>query len=849
DLLRQLAEALRYAHSRSLYHRALAARSVYVSAKQDGSAPVLRIIDWQAAARDFDTTSMSSIGTTSLPGEHVADVSGVYLAPEFDTPYADPVDLDVFGLGSLAYLIITGAPPAAQRTALIERLTAEHGLHPFAVSDSVSDALDELIFHATRTDIAHRLASADAFLDGLDRVEQDSPAPDTAVPSVDPLTAMPGQPVDGDWSVERVLGTGSTARALLVLRTVEGEDGEPHQQRRVLKIALDDEKADRLREEAAALDKVGGGVVVRLLDGPRLLGGRTVLDLEYAGGENLAGRTLGARLRADGRLTYDELERYGGDLLTALNQLAAKGVLHRDLKPDNLGVYWRANRPQQLMLFDFSLAGVSERDITAGTRGYLDPFLGTARRPVFDDHAERYAAAVTLHEMASTVRPVWGDGVTDPRTTGDETPTVAAELFDPALRDGLTGFFLRAFHRDVNRRFDTFRQMQDAWRAVFLSADAAAPVTTPATVGLDEDTLARTLDAHAAAATPDTPLEAAGLSPRAVSVAQAFGATTVGELLDVPLHQIAKARGAGALTRKELNRRHKQWSAAPNRAEPEAPPQSTTGEPTEAAPSGLLTVDDMAGLLAPQAGRKGSKKADTIRLTLGLPDDAGVLPDAWPSQAEVARTLGITQASVSRHQQAAAADWAGAPWVATLRDELVHTVAAAGGVLTASELAAAVRARHGAPASTPEQASAKALAVARAAVEAEMTLKAGEESESDPRLAVLRRGQHVLIAAESLPGTDDPSAPELADYAIALGRKADDLVRTEPLPGRGVVVRELRAVTAPAGLAPLADTRLVELAAAVSQLAAASPRLEVYPRDLDLTRALRISQAAAGVRR
>ncbi len=71
----------------------------------------------------------------------------------------------------------------------------------------------------------------------------------------------------------------------------------------------------------------------------------------------------------------------------------------------------------------------------------------------------------------------------------------------------------------------------------------------------------------------------------------------------------------------------------------------------------------------------------------------------------------------------------------------------------------------------------------------------------------------------------------------------------DSLPGRGVVVRELRAVPAPEGLPSQADTRLVELAAAMSGNAAASPRLELYPRDLDLVRALRISQAAAGVRR
>ncbi|ROS32029.1 BREX system serine/threonine kinase PglW [Amycolatopsis thermoflava] len=842
DMVRQLAEAVRYAHSRSLYHRALAARSIYVSAKEDGSSPVMRIIDWQAAARDFDTTGFSSIGNTSLPGEHVSNAAEVYLAPESDTPFADPVDLDVFGLGATAYLITTGQAPAAQRSGLIERLATDGGLHPYAVSDGISDALDALIFDATRADVADRLDSAEAFLTRLDAVERDSLPDEDAAPHVDPLSAAPGQVVDGDWVVERILGTGATARALLVTRTEEDEDGKPHVERRVFKIALDSDKATRLHAEARALEQVGGGVVVRLLDGPRELAGRTVLDLEFAGGEDTTGSTLGALLRAEGKLTYHQLERYGKDLFTALDHLAGKGVRHRDLKPDNFGVYRRADRSTQLMLFDFSLADVSDRDTAAGTRGYLDPFLDSARRPVFDDHAERYAAAVTLHEMASGQRPVWGDGMTDPRTTTDETPTIASDLFDPALREGLTDFFLRAFHREVDQRFDTYRQMEDHWRSVFLAADTAAPITTQATVGMAAESLEATRDAHAAAATLDTPLEAAGLTPRAVSVAQGFGATTVAQLLDVPLHLIAKARGAGAVVRKELNRRHKQWSKELlQAAEAAAAPRSGEGQ---------LTIEDLAALLVPPQTRRGSSKAAVIRLTLGLPGGEAPL-EPWAAQVEVANRLGITQASVSRHLTAAAKEWAGEPWLTVVRNELVEAVAEAGRVVTAHELAAALRARHGAGEDDADRTTARALAVVRAAVEAEVWagLHTNDTEDAGPRLAVLRRGKRVLIALESLPGSQDPSAPEMADYALALGVRADELVRTEPLPGRGVVVRELRAVSAPEGLSPLADTRLVELASVMSEEAAASPRLELYPRELDLVRALRISQAAAGVRR
>jgi serine/threonine protein kinase len=843
-MVRQLAEAVRYAHGRSLYHRALAARSVYVSAAEDGSSPVLRVIDWQAASREFDTPPPGSFGGSSLTGEHIEDAALVYLAPEFDRQQRpDPAGLDVFGLGAMTYLLVTGQPPATDRAGLIDRITADGGLRPSAVIDGLTDTLDALVFQATCGDTFQRLDSASQFLAGLDAAATHLRKSEVSTLPVDPLTAGPGQTVDRDWIVQRVLGTGATARVLLVERTLTDEDGVEHAEVRVLKVALDAAKETRLRAEARALDQVGGGMVVRLLDGPRRLADRLVLDLDYAGESS-----LGRQLREEGRLSYHNLERFGGDVFTALDQLAAKGIHHRDLKPDNLGVFERADRSKQLMLFDFSLAEVSERDVRAGTRGYLDPFLGTARRPGFDDHAERYAAAVTLHEMASTERPVWGDGMTDPRTTDDEAPHLSAELFEPALRDGLTAFFRRAFHRDTEHRFDTFRQMEASWRAIFRAADAARPATSPKTDhGTEAESSDEERDRIAAAAGLDTPLVAAGLTERAISVAHGLGANTVAELLDIPQYKISKARGAGSLTRRQLNRRHRQWSAAL------LGDRAAAAERTDTPDAGMPTVDELANSLISPAWRP-TKKKEAVRLLLGLPGEDGV-PEAWLSQAKVAARLDTTQVTVSRYLKDAVGRWATTERLLPIRDELVGLVVAAGRVMTVDELTAALRARHGVEPGEPERAAARSLAVVRAAIEADIWAgQHPDEGTGDPtaagaRLALPRRGGRVLAAAESLPGTDDPSVPELASYAAALGVRADELAAADPLPGRAGVLRELRAVPAPAGLPPLADTRIVALAAAMATRAAASPRLELYPRHLGLVRALRISQAAAGVRR
>jgi hypothetical protein len=545
------------------------------------------------------------------------------------------------------------------------------------------------------------------------------------------------------------------------------------------------------------------------------------------------------------------LERFGGDLFTALDQLAADGVRHRDIKPDNFGIYQRVDRKNQLKLFDFSLTAAPDKDTGAGTRGYLDPFIGTLRRPAFDDYAEHYAAAVTLYEMAAGERPKWGDGLTAPEMGEDDTPRIEADLFEPALRDGLTAFFERALHRDTGRRFDTLRQMSDAWRSIFAVADATGPATTPATANeaaadVADVEQARNLAAENAQLT--TPLDAAGLSPRAVSVASAYDATQVGELLRVPLYLIARARGAGALTRKELNRRHKQWTARLLKATPDGEDHqepAADGEPSVPVDSARQSIDVLAERLQPATARKNSRRPEVERLALGLPGPDGKPGlGAWPTQSAIAAHLRLSQPSVSRHFVDAIKAWASLDWLALVRRELVGIVEDLGRVATAQEVAAEFRARHGA--SGGGDALAKSLAVVRAAVEAELSphdQPNGEQAE--PELAVLRRHNAVLIACESLAGSDAPSPNELGDYAVGLGRAADRLAATDPLPGSATVLRDLRAVPLPEGMRPLADTRLVALAAALSDTAEASRRLELYPRDLGLVRALRISQAAA----
>ena len=847
EMIRQLAEALDHAHRRHLYHRALAARCVYV--ELDGRYPRLRICDWQVAARPANgataTNTAISPGAASL-AEHIEKSAGPYLAPELGSPDAQAEQLDVFGLGTLSYLILTGHAPASSRDQLGQRLAAEHALVPSSVADSISPLMDDLVRNATALYPADRTESVRDFLADLDKVEEELTAPDRE-PAVDPLTAGKCDEIEG-WTVERVLGKGSTSRALLVKR------GE---QLRVFKVALNDSAAARLTREAAQLGQLTDSHVARLIDPPFQAGPpdaqRTLIAVEYVGDH-----TLADEIRQHGSLTIQELERLGEDLLQAVKFLDGRNVWHRDIKPDNLALRELERKGRELVLFDFSLAGMPDTEVNVGTNDYLDPFLGQGRRTSYDQAAELYSVAVTLHEMASGEVPSWGDALIGARLLDPtEEVQLAEDIFDPVLRDGLVEFFRKALDRDAVKRFGSLREMTRAWTDIFRDLDMVPPLTTSATIGLEESADADEKRKRAAMeATADTPLAAAGLSPRALSIAQQqLGVSTVGELVRIPARRITKLRGIGSKPRYELVRQARDWRGRLRLSETAVPPGKISSaeravvqaphtassqpadaearEPTDAEQElAHLSVDDLVARLIPDPLDLGR----VVGLT-GPDGDVPQLPP-WANQPEIAAGTGLAQEEVAARLDRLRNRWAkSVPAITPLRDDVLHMLEDHGRVMEWRQLAAALLARRG---SSLEDAAARMV---QAGVCVRATIET-EERRQEPRLTTRRLGKKVLLALTCIGDDAVPDASDLFAYAELLGGEADRLASRDPLPGVTEIKQVLRGVPAADERAPrLSDTDLVLLAAAASTNAAATARLELYPRDLSAERAVKISQA------
>ncbi|MCU0862890.1 MAG: BREX system serine/threonine kinase PglW [Planctomycetes bacterium] len=812
SILRQIAEALQHTHELHLVHRGLSPQSVLVRRQPKGGCRV-RLYNWQTAARDATTGAplASSSLTLTQHLESLRDPASIpFLAPETaNDPTNRAEHLDIFGLGSIAWLLFTGRPPAADRGALLERLSRDGALLLSSALDNVASSLVELVRDSTRAKVAERYQTVAEFLRQLDEVENELTRPADEV-FENPTAAQVGQRFPGGWLIKNRLGQGSTA----VVFAVERDDGKG-KERCVLKLALDPDQNATLRAERDVLRGLRHEAIVEHL-GEIECDGHLGLLLASAGDHSLA-----ARIRKQG-LELEQLQRFGDDLLSALRYLEEKGVFHRDIKPDNLGVVplGRGDR-LHLVLFDFSLAKAPLAQTQVGTRAYLDPMLGQGKRRHYDPAAERFAAAVTLYEMATGRLPKWGDGRTAPELGEDEVDLRDESLFPSAAREPLTAFFARALRRDAAQRFDNIDEMRVAWQQAFAEIGKPGPRPVAADISLQ------------------APIQLLGLSTRAENVLERAGIETVLQLLRVPQGRLTKGRGVGAVTRDELLRSLAELRSRFPEVQPgdELPPrrprptEDVAAEDTADEPS--ATFEQLVERLVPVPRTKTKKDQQPAELLRGLlfADPTTTEPQPWPTQTEVGKQHKTTTVVVHQVLAKARERWQRLAGVTEVRHALFSAVLTQGGITSIAE-AVRMIADGFAAGIVESKRDRAARAMLRAAVEAEASL-------DEPRFEGNRRHDRVWLVVHQDHDGQPLQSSDLLRYAYDLGRRAKELAHAEPLPPPSRVLETLQQVPVPDGLPAISPDRLVRLAATAADVAV-SGKLELYPRNMPAERALKL---------
>jgi serine/threonine-protein kinase len=233
----------------------------------------------------------------------------------------------------------------------------------------------------------------------------------------------PGDLVAQRYRLEQHLGSGGMGAVWAATHVVTGKPVAL----KVLKARDDDEPARRrLVREARAACAVQHPSVVPVHDVVETDDGSPVLVMDL-----LEGESLRARLDRERTLPLAETMRVAETVLAALEVAHAAGVVHRDLKPDNLFIL----RDGSLKLLDFGVAKLVKSDAPAasgtltatgamvGTPFYMSPEQAFGE-PI-DGRADLFSLGVVLYECLAGEPPTRGDNlgqVLRRLTTGDLAP-------------------------------------------------------------------------------------------------------------------------------------------------------------------------------------------------------------------------------------------------------------------------------------------------------------------------------------------------------------------------------------------------------------------------------------------
>lgn len=202
-------------------------------------------------------------------------------------------------------------------------------------------------------------------------------------------------------------------------------------------------------------------------------------DVPFLAMHLLEGESLGARLEREGLLPIAEACRIVRETATGLAAAHAKGLTHRDIKPDNL---WLESGTGRVKILDFGLAratddqqNLTQSGAVVGTPSYLAPeqALGEA----VDARADLFSVGVVLYQMLTGKKPFERDNtLATLRAIDNETPASPSSI-RPDVPAPLSDLAMRLLEKDPNNRFQLASELAEAIRTI--EEGPAEPVAQP----------------------------------------------------------------------------------------------------------------------------------------------------------------------------------------------------------------------------------------------------------------------------------------------------------------------------------------------------------------------------------
>lgn len=268
------------------------------------------------------------------------------------------------------------------------------------------------------------------------------------------------QLISGRYRIKSLIGTGGMAN---VYKAYDEES----QRVVALKVLKDEHRGDlefvrRFEREAQAVLMLSHENIVRSYD----VGEDG--DVSYIVLEYVAGKTLKEIIKEEGPLQPKAAVNYVCQVLDALSHAHERGIIHRDVKPQNVIVTPRG----KVKLTDFGIA----RDAAATTRTFAGTnVIGSvhyispeqARGDNATAGSDIYSCAIMLYEMLTGSVPFSGDNSVAVALKHLQEEIVPPIQVNPKIPRSLSDVVVKAAAKNINMRYFTARQMKtDLQRAL-----------------------------------------------------------------------------------------------------------------------------------------------------------------------------------------------------------------------------------------------------------------------------------------------------------------------------------------------------------------------------------------------
>ena len=418
-----------------------------------------------------------------------------------------------------------------------------------------------------------------------------------------------GQVIGGNFRIERLLGNGATgnvyqAEQLSLGKAVAVKVLHPH-------LMNDDKLVRRFQREAKSASRLNHPNSVQIIESGQDSGGTLFIAMEL-----LSGRDLAQVIRDEFPLPVPRMVHIMSQVLAALDEAHAHGLIHRDLKPSNIMLIERRDEPDFVKVCDYGIAkAVSEDSVAAdaqmltvqglvcGTPEYMSP--EQARGEPLDGRTDIYSAAVILYQMTTgdvPFRAATPIGIVS-RHLSEEPDLPSSRRGDGTIPRDLDDLILRGLAKSRELRPATAAIFRDELHRVLTDGLARRAFANAQTLSLGPGSPARNNRPITPSATPVMPLPSARMSKKPLVIGLVGAAVVLLVAVAVSRRlagpQVAVGSGVAGLAPSRAVAATEPGAAMA----PSAPPAVATGAAPAAQPRNPAAAPAIDGPAEPPATR------------------------------------------------------------------------------------------------------------------------------------------------------------------------------------------------------------------------------------------------------